>query len=215
MNMNFNGTVNNDTAGPRYDLHGEFGTTADPIWIGTLRNRKSVMWGCPTWAGATAAGVQYEYGSNNGYAMNIFPMAPDDIDTSLVYGITPKKTVAIRTGAFQETPFVGQYYRMTSWRAPGDRALIFDGVHNGGFFAYKWWNTASTPPTDGTGYDVLNASVTLPVNPNQNYPIDWNRHSKAKSGKVKASDLTFNMLFCDGHASTVSAREAYKAIRFR
>jgi hypothetical protein len=24
-----------------------------------------------------------------------------------------------------------------------------------------------------------------------------------------------NMLYCDGHASTVSAREAYRALRFR
>ena len=44
-------------------------------------------------------------------------------------------------------------------------------------------------------------------------PLDWNRHGK-KVGP-KANEQTLNVLFCDGHALTLSAREAYRAIRFK
>jgi prepilin-type N-terminal cleavage/methylation domain-containing protein/prepilin-type processing-associated H-X9-DG protein len=215
--VNFNGTMDSDALVGGYANHGEFGTTADPVWIGTLRDRKSVLWGCPSWSrfSQIPGSTQYDWASNNGYAMNIFTYAPNDAydGKGFDYGVAAKKTCALRTGVFGETPFVGEYHKYTSWKSGAERALIFDGVHNGGFFAAKWWNTAAAPPADG--YDVLNASVTLPEFPTQNWPIDWNRHSKAKPGKVKASDLTFNMLFCDGHAAPVSARDAYKAIRFR
>ena len=39
--------------------------------------------------------------------------------------------------------------------------------------------------------------------------------TNAATGQVRNSDPALNMLFCDGHAATVSTREAYKAIRFR
>jgi prepilin-type processing-associated H-X9-DG protein len=32
---------------------------------------------------------------------------------------------------------------------------------------------------------------------------------------VRNGDPALNMLFCDGHAATVSTRDAYKAIRFK
>ena len=73
-----------------------------------------------------------------------------------------------------------------------------------------YWDVTGSAP-----YPVLDASAILPLSPNSNYPIDWNRHTKAKPGKVRAGDISLNMLFCDGHAATVSAREAYKAIRFK
>ena len=209
--VNFNGTVNYVTTNNgQYATHGEFGTQADPVWIGTLRDRKSVLWGCPSWGRITAGGTQYEFGSNNGYAMNIFPNAPNDIDSAHIYGLVPKRTAAIRNHSIAGSPFVGSYHKMTAWSRPGDRALVFDGVHNGGYFADKGWNTAINPP-----YAVLDPTIILPLSPNSNYPIDWNRHGKSKPGKVRASELTLNMLFCDGHAAPVSAREAYKAIRFQ
>src|SRR6185437_4833873 len=61
-NMNFSGTCSNTTlnsGGSTYATHGEFGTTQDPIWIGTLRDRNSVLWGCPTWVQIGSGGSQY------------------------------------------------------------------------------------------------------------------------------------------------------------
>ena len=50
---------------------------------------------------------------------------------------------------------------------------------------------------------------------NEKVWFDWNRHAKPKPGKVKNSDQGMNVLYCDGHAATVSAREAYQAVRFK
>ena len=211
--VNANGSVNFVTTNSgQYATHGEFGTDADPVWIGTMRDRKSVLWGCPSWSRVSASGTQYEFGSNNGYAMNVFPMAPNDAydGVGFDYGVSHKKTASIRDHTISGTKFLGSYHKMTAWSRPGDRALIFDGVHNGGYFADKGWNTGVNPP-----YAVLDPTIVLPLSPNSNYPIDWNRHGKSKPGKVRASEQTLNMLFCDGHAAPVSAREAYKAIRFQ
>ena len=46
------------------------------------------------------------------------------------------------------------------------------------------------------------------------FTIDFNRHSKTPIG-TKQDTPSLNVLYCDGHASTVSAREAYRALRFR
>ena len=212
--MNYNGTVNYITTNNgQYATHGEFGTQADPVWIGTMRDRKSVLWGCPSWSRVTPTGGSYEFGANNGYAMNIFPMAPNDIKLSGTpdYGVMPEKCASIRDHSTAGTKFIGRYHKMTAWSRSAERALVFDGVHNGGYFASKGWNLGdSTAP-----YLVLEAGIILPKSPISNYPIDWNRHTKAKPGAVRASDVSMNMLFCDGHATTVSAREAYKAIRFK
>jgi prepilin-type N-terminal cleavage/methylation domain-containing protein/prepilin-type processing-associated H-X9-DG protein len=211
--VNYNGTVNFITTNNgQYATHGEFGTQADPVWIGTFRDRKSALWGCPSWSRVTPSGGSYEFGANNGYAMSIFPMAPNDAydGVGFDYGVSHKKTASLRDHSTAGTKFLGQFHKMTAWTRSAERALIFDAVHNGGYFASKGWNTAVSPP-----YDVLNPTIILPKSPISNYPIDWNRHTKAKPGAVRASDVSLNMLFCDGHAATVSAREAYKAIRFK
>jgi prepilin-type N-terminal cleavage/methylation domain-containing protein/prepilin-type processing-associated H-X9-DG protein len=211
--VNFNGTVNFITTNSgQYASHGEFGTQADPVWIGTLRDRKSVLWGCPSWTRISASGAGYESGANNGYAMNMFPLAPNDAYDGIGtdWGTAHSKGAAIRNHSTAGGKHLGNYFKMTAWTRSAERALIFDAVHNGGYFASKGWNTAVGAP-----YDVLSPSIVLPKTPISNYPIDWNRHTKSKPGSVRASEVSMNMLFCDGHASSVSAREAYKAIRFK
>ena len=51
--------------------------------IGTLRDRKSILWGCPVWNRVGTGGSQYDYASNNGYTMNFFTYAPDDLDARI------------------------------------------------------------------------------------------------------------------------------------
>jgi prepilin-type processing-associated H-X9-DG protein len=206
--MNFNGTCTYATVGvPTYATHGEFGTAVDPVWIGTMRERNSVLWGCPSWNRIGIAGAQYEYGANNGYAMSIFPYAPNDLDPAATYGVNPKMTSHIIDSATAGTKQIGAFHKYASWKSPGDRALIFDALHNGGYFANKTLNQSWPYQPD--------TATPLPQFPDSNFPLDWNRHTKLKPGKVKPTDQTMNMLFCDGHAATVSPREAYRAIRFK
>jgi prepilin-type processing-associated H-X9-DG protein len=112
----------------------------------------------------------------------------------------------------------GAFWKMPSWKNAGDRALLFDGVHNGGYFNNAAWNLGN-PVTDLNGSGVTfrptEPGDKLPPQTHFNYPLDWNRHAKSKPGQVRNGDPALNMLFCDGHAATVSTREAYKAIRFK
>jgi prepilin-type N-terminal cleavage/methylation domain-containing protein/prepilin-type processing-associated H-X9-DG protein len=215
-NMNFNGTVSYEgTGGGKYATHGEFGTTDDPIWIGTLRDRKSILWGCPVWNKVGTGGSQYDYASNNGYTMNIFPMAPDDAGSN--WGFDMKKTARIADGLNTDAggKWTGQYFKMTAWRRAADRALLFDGVHNAAYWTDVNWNTDQPVTEQGVTFKPSDPSARLPKFTHYEFPMDWNRHAKPKPGQVRNGDPALNMLFCDGHAATVSAREAYKAIRFR
>ena len=220
--MNFNGTASVDMLkGGSYATHGEFGTVDDPIWIGTLRERNSVLWGCPEWSRVGHAGGQFDYASNNGYTMSIFPQAPDDLGTN-AGGLNSSKTARIiGPGSNAGGEWKGQYFKMTGWKNAGERALLFDGVHNGGYWASAnaaavAWNKGD-PVTDPNGSGVTftptEAGDMLPMFTHYYWSVDWNRHAKPKPGKVRNSDPALNMLYADGHAATVSAREAYKAIR--
>ncbi len=207
--MNFNGTCGNEpinASGTTYATHGDFGTKDDPLWIGTMRDRNSVLWGCASWNRMGTSGTQYEYGANNGYAMSIFPKAPNDNGPGLG-GLDPKKTAWIIDDPYAGSLFKGSYFKMTAWTKPAERALLFDGIHNGGY-----WTDAATN-FQPWQYPFFN--TPLPQFPVYTFPIDWNRHSTKKVGKVQPNTPALNMLFCDGHATTVSAYQAWKAIRFK
>jgi prepilin-type processing-associated H-X9-DG protein len=62
---------------------------------------------------------------------------------------------------------------------------------------------------------VPNTATPFPEQPDVLlFPIDFNRHGKKETGN-KPDQSTVNILFCDGHAGFVSAREAFRAIRFK
>jgi prepilin-type N-terminal cleavage/methylation domain-containing protein/prepilin-type processing-associated H-X9-DG protein len=211
--MNFGGTCSNATinvAPSTYANHGDFGTAEDPIWIGTMKNRNSVLWGCPSWNRVGNAGGQYEYGANNGYAMNVFPKAPQDIGTGAGtrYGVYMKYVGWKVEDPYAGSAYPGNYFKASAWTHAGQRALLFDGIHNGGYW------TSTTNKTSWP-YEPDVASKPLPKFVSYTMPIDWNRHTKRLPGMVRSSDPSMNVLYCDGHASTVSAREAYRAIRFK
>ena len=216
--MNFNGTMNVRTilaGGRSYATHGEFGTAVDPIWIGTLRDRNSVLWGCPSWNRVGAAGGQYNFGANNGYAMSPFPKAPLDLapDNGFSAGVKAWGLMMAKCAWRNEdktgtcgTQFAGQYHKAGAYTRASERALVFDGIHNGSYFTVPAWNRAYPYHPD--------TATPLPAHPDYRMPIDWRRHTAKLPGSIKSSDQTLNMLFCDGHAAPVSAREAYRAIRF-
>jgi prepilin-type N-terminal cleavage/methylation domain-containing protein/prepilin-type processing-associated H-X9-DG protein len=211
--VNFNGTMNVRTILAEtgsYATHGEYGTVVDPVWIGTFRERNSVLWGCPSWNRVGQAGGQYNFGANNGYAMSRFPLAPKDLGPPTVgaSGLTLLKTAwIINDDGTAGNKFAGNYFKASAWTRSAERGLIFDGIHNGGYFNVAAWNTSWQYEPDTT--------TPLPPYGDSNRPLDYNRHTKKKPGQVKSSDLSMNMLYCDGHATTVSAREAYRALRFK
>ena len=213
--MNFFGTCSYPYITPDYASHGEFGTLADPVWLGTMRDRTTVLWGCPEWnkfSQTAVASAQNNYGLNCGYAMNIFPQAPFDIvpnsDPNYFYGVSGKKLawIAIDDNALGAKPYCyGSYFKMSGWKNSAERALVYDSPHSGGYWLDSGVNTGNWPY--GTSFMPQYMQVTT-------FPVDWNRHAKNKPGKIRVTDPALNMLFCDGHATTVSPREAFKAIRF-
>jgi prepilin-type N-terminal cleavage/methylation domain-containing protein/prepilin-type processing-associated H-X9-DG protein len=218
-NMNFNGTVGFQlvsAGGGNYATHGEFGSVRDPIWIGTFRDRNNVMWGCPVWNRFGISATQFNLGANNGYSMNPFPKAPDDRDVTppiTAHGNEPTKTAWIideATGNFAGTDFLGRYFKASQWTRQAERALIFDSVHTGGYW------TAASPFNAQWRYQPENPTgLVFPARAQTFFPADWNRHPKPGVGNVKPTDLAINVLYCDGHAGTVSARELYRAVRFK
>ncbi len=222
-NMNFNGTCSSAPEGigsvAAYATHGPFGTDADPIWMGSLQNKNSILWGCPSWNryGLIGASSQFEYGINNGYAMNYYAQAPLDESnaTGSVNGIDPKKCARILEDSWAGSAFPGNYLKATQFTRGAERVLIYESTFNAGYPAPTAWNQGTGPATvNGTSYNPTDNSALLPIVGDQYVSIDWNRHTKAKPGKVHNNDPALNVLYCDGHAGTVSARECYKAIRF-
>ena len=211
--MNFNGTLSATNIGgvSGYQTHGEYGTDRDPVWIGTLKNRKSVLWGCPSWSRFGYAG-QYEYGVNNGYTMNQFPQAPNDLTPTgtLIQG---KVARIISAGSDAGSPFAGNYFKMTQWSRPGERALLFDGIFNAGYMDAAWLRGDPTT-INGVTFDPNDPKAKLPPLGNLYVWMDWNRHSKSKMGNTRNSDVGINTLFVDGHAATLSTYELYRAMRF-
>jgi prepilin-type processing-associated H-X9-DG protein len=220
-NMNFNGTCSSDTLGgvANYATHGPFGTAADPIWMGTLQNKSSVLWGCPSWSqyGQIGTSSQYQFGINNGYAMNYYAQAPLDEGTGAgtANGVILKKCARVLDDTWAGTLFPGNYLKATQFTRQAERVLIYESTFNAGYQAPAAWNTGTGAVTvNGASYDPTDNSAILPPIGDQYVSIDWNRHTKAKPGKVRNTDPALNVLYCDGHAGTVSARECYRGIRF-
>ena len=219
--MNFNGTCSSDTFGGvgNYATHGPFGTVADPIWMGTLQGKNSVLWGCPSWNqyGQIGGSLQYQYGINNGYAMNYYSQAPLDemTGTGSVNGIDPRKSARILEDPWAGSAFGGHYLKATQFTRGAERVLIYEATFNAGYPAPAAWNQGTgAVSVNGVSYNPTDNSALLPPVGDQYVSIDWNRHTKAKVGKVHNSDPSLNVLYCDGHAGTVSARECYAGIRF-
>jgi prepilin-type processing-associated H-X9-DG protein len=59
------------------------------------------------------------------------------------------------------------------------------------------------------------SGVPFPYEPDGgNFSLDFNRHGKLDRGN-QYNVNSMNVLYCDGHASFVSCREAFRAIRMK
>jgi len=202
--MNFNGTA--------FGFAGEFGTTTDPVHIGTLKYRNSVLWGCPSWARATYSNtaLSYDNGANTGYTQNFMPLAPLDLIGTTAFStpfFTRRALIIDDSATAVASRRVGRYFKQNQWTRASERCLVVESVHGilqiQAAFMDKW---PFLP--EGT-------VQAFPTTPNATVPafsIDFNRHGKLPTGNGYLSP-SLNMLYSDGHSSFVSAREAYRAIR--
>ncbi len=201
--MNANGTAGG--------LNQEFGTEWDPVHIGTLRDRNSVLWGCPAWRRSTKVGatVSTDNFSHPGYSMNWFPLAPQDLNgTSVFSAVFFGRRTYINTNPAFGGDRLGKYYKQTQYTRPAERCLITESVHgslNLGTTNMAAWTFQ--PEGANPFPEVPDATGAA-----GGFALDFNRHGKRAIGN-KPNDPSMNMLYCDGHASTLSAREAYRAIR--
>jgi prepilin-type N-terminal cleavage/methylation domain-containing protein/prepilin-type processing-associated H-X9-DG protein len=165
---------------------------------GTIKDTNNVLWGCPTWRRTGWVGGVLTLNSNfhNGYSQNIYVFTPAPVQ--MVNGYA---TWANRTNVASGLAANGWYYKQAQWKRPAERALVMDSVHVNTSVSgtWPWWT-----PANGPMPPVPNALI---------YNMDFNRHGKYDVGNgplVKS----LNMLYCDGHADSVSAKEAHYAVRF-
>jgi prepilin-type processing-associated H-X9-DG protein len=165
-----------------------------------------------TWSAATI---------HTGYNMNIFPFAPADLDGTGNYAVNQRKIAQQNSdghdslaNASPPSPaaLLGRFWQSSAWKKPSERALMFDAVHplvvlshsTAKDYVTKWPYKPENPGGD-----------TFPTEPDgSNFSLDYNRHGKNNVASPPDA-MSMNMLFCDGHAEFVSAREAYRAIRFK
>jgi prepilin-type N-terminal cleavage/methylation domain-containing protein/prepilin-type processing-associated H-X9-DG protein len=177
-----------------------------------IKYQRTVIRGCPSWDrvayNLSMNSISYDGSANIGYAMNHLTFAPAAAPAGTDY--TGKyANVSYRGLPWTATSSTanGWYYKAVQWKQPAERALVFDNTHQVASIAanWPWWTSPAGPmPVVPIGVSLTGNSLT----------VDFNRHGPRARGN-RENDKTVNMLFCDGHVDAVSAREAFKAIRFK
>jgi prepilin-type N-terminal cleavage/methylation domain-containing protein/prepilin-type processing-associated H-X9-DG protein len=156
--------------------------------IDEIRQNSSI-WGCPEWAKID----EYDPSSfadkvRVGYGMNYYPKYFED-------GGKLADLAYITAGR-------GRYVRQIEWTKSSERLLIADStthiiqMTSAMSSSHKWFPYDPITPDGSTFY------------------VDGNRHGRQGLTKKKSYDQpAMNALFCDGHAQTVSVRQAWNAIK--
>ena len=170
----------------------------------------SVLWGCPEWTRT------YEYNPNapggsadmvyNGYGMQYYPSFPE-------------KAYSDATNAFRSTATRVGYFKQSYWARHGSERIIvadsaqdiialpsavalsnpatyskFDGFNDG---TTKWWPYLSINSTLGAA----------------DFGVDARHQKPGTQQKGSMANKNINALFTDGHAQSVTVREAFNGIR--
>ena len=153
--------------------------------IASIR-RNSVLWGCPEWSFTDEFDEgNYAETVRNGYGMNYYPTYFED-------GFDLRNLAYVTAGR-------GQYIRQAKWTRASERALVMDSITH----------VVSTPLVMDSG------GKWFPFDPVVfgAFYVDGARHGKKGITKVESyTRPALNVLFCDGHAETVSVRQAWNAI---
>jgi len=171
----------------------------------TKARMRSAIWGCPEWTKTLDFNpANFADQVRPGYGMNYYtqlyldnPNAPDAL-----------QHLAYITAGRGEYPNVAQTFGPNS----ADRLLICDSVYHiiGSTTAidssatYHWWPDP-----------LLTYSGSIPAN---TFYADATRHGSSNNAtydqhKQQYNSACLNALFCDGHAATVSIKQAWIAVR--
>ena len=181
----------------------------------------SVLWGCPAYRSQDV----YEVGNpvddqvRNGYSMNVYVSLPEQSlnrNRPYIQGTNPPFT-----GSLAVTNQAGRYYKAIEWKKSSERLLIGEGL---AYFIqmspvartassfnpaiHPWWPFKNQ--TDGKN------TMGPPTSNWENNCFFWvegSRHAPPNvSQKTTYSKPYMNALFCDGHAESVSVKQAWQAI---
>jgi prepilin-type N-terminal cleavage/methylation domain-containing protein/prepilin-type processing-associated H-X9-DG protein len=159
--------------------------------------RNSVLWGCPEWDFTdTFDPNDFAQSVRNGYGMNYYPSYFDDFDLTKLAYVTAGR---------------GQYIRQARWTKSSQRALVLDSIThvvgtppvmdsvNGRWFPYDF----------NGGVGIFGAFY---VDGARHAPNARKQVASAQSKRESYTNKWLNALFCDGHAESVSVRQAWDAI---
>jgi prepilin-type N-terminal cleavage/methylation domain-containing protein/prepilin-type processing-associated H-X9-DG protein len=155
--------------------------------IHTIR-LNSVIWGCPEWYKDHFDEKLDTDTLRPGYGMNYYPTFFDD-------GGNLKGLTYLR-------PDRGSYRKSTVYTKAAQRLLLADSITH----------VIGTPPTIDSKGKWFPFDYAQPV-PDFTFYVDATRHLKPGTSKLASYGTPgLNALFCDGHAETVSVKDAWNAV---
>jgi prepilin-type N-terminal cleavage/methylation domain-containing protein/prepilin-type processing-associated H-X9-DG protein len=184
------------------------GATDLQIYSKSVADGSNVLWGCPVWnriswtsTGSYTTGTSANL--NHGYSMNPTPFAPGD---TRPFGDPGGGSLGqVNPNKRTDTGGTSVFLKQSQYTKPSERALVYDSISYNTLMSLTLYNSWPYPPDGNTPW-LLRPDVTY-------FTPDFNRHGRLPIGN-KPQDPSMNILYCDGHASTTSAREVYRAIRF-
>ncbi len=220
--------------GTRYQLN-----TASTASSDQANGRNTIFWGCPEFQAFYSPSANYTSGYNvtdTGYGMNYAPTCTADYPA---FGKTIKPTDKAQWRSF--TGGHGNFFKQTQWTHSSERGLVGDA----NFYVLqeiddqdsyiltdptrvppqKIWNpltiwSTSIPYTGQIDYDFYRHGSYPPIgtiNGSQSL-LDGNNktHLPSYGGIKYGGKVKYNLLYCDGHASTlVTIPEGYRALRMK
>jgi prepilin-type N-terminal cleavage/methylation domain-containing protein/prepilin-type processing-associated H-X9-DG protein len=206
-----------------YNFIGDYVVAANLGYAGTTginldEARRSVLWGCPAWAGyqpyaATPGGINY---LQPGYGMNDCPAYQKPVTVDYV---APAASFNILSGG------PGQFYKQVQWTDAAERALVADSQF--------WLDECEIPPARPSypaavsqqGQNAVGSQGITYNGPDQTM-VDIYRHgttpgvvnpgSTSAVYKPSGGNIEYNILYCDGHVAQLNdSKEAYISYRMR
>jgi prepilin-type processing-associated H-X9-DG protein len=173
--------------------------------------RQTIFWGCTEWQGYYSTAIGGVNRTQLGYGMNVYPLFTES-NPGLGGGVAPKSAATMSQGDGNS----GGFFKAKFWTHPTQRALIAD--------CNFWLDDCIAAPASGImpGQKMLfNNNPILPYAGST--LVDTYRHGKypGPSGdgitySATGGKVAYNILYCDGHVSTVPERtEAIRSLRMR